>query len=119
MNSEIIKLEEKLRHAMLNSDVKKLDELIDDSLIFTSPNGNIITKSMDLQVHRLKEQKITKLSPSEQVIQVHDNCVIVSVKMELVGTYNDISISGDYRYLRVWMQKSVGWKVVAGSVINI
>jgi len=119
LKPEIIKLEEELRLAMLHSDVKKLDELIADSLIFISPDGNIVTKSMDIQAHSTKAQKMSELSPSEQVIQVHDSCVIVSVKMELVGTYNDFSISGTYRYLRVWSKLSDGWRVVAGSVVPL
>lgn len=119
MKTEILKLEEDLRQAMLHSDVKKLDELIDDSLIFVSPSGGVATKPMDLQAHRMKTQKMSKLSPSEQVIQIYDNCVTVCVKMEIVGTYDDISISGTYRYLRVWSKTKDSWKVVAGSVVQI
>jgi len=118
LKTEVLKLEEELRLAMLHSDVKKLDELIDDSLIFISPSGGVATKSMDLQAHKMKIQKMSKLSPSEQVIQIYDNCVTVCVKMEIVGTYDAISISGTYRYLRVWSKIGDVWKVVAGSVVQ-
>lgn len=119
MEEEIIKLEEELRFAMLASDVAKLDELIADSLMFIAPNGMIVTKQMDIEAHKSGLQKMTKLSPSEQQIKVYDNCAIVTVKMEIEGTYGDTSISGNYRYIRTWSQTNGALKVVAGSVVSI
>lgn len=119
MNSEIIIKEEELRLAMINSNVAKLDKLIDDSLIFTGPDGSVATKTMDLEAHRNKIQKITELAPSEQVIKLHDNFAVVSVKMEMTGTFGETDISGKYRYLRVWTKIQDSWKVVAGSVTKI
>lgn len=116
---EIIKREEELRLAMIKSDVEKLDELIDESLVFVAPNGAVITKEMDLGGHKSRIQKITELLPSEQTMQLHDDCIVVTVKMDLTGTYNDISISGKYRYIRVWSKFNDTWKVIAGSVTQI
>lgn len=115
----IIKKEEELRLAMITSDVEKLNELIDDSLVFTGPDGNIATKALDLQAHRSKMQKISELTPSEQTVKLHDNFAVVTVKMQLVGTYGDFDISGIYRYLRVWTKIQGDLKVVAGSVTKI
>lgn len=117
MKSEIITLEEELRLAMLNRDVEKLDELIDDSLIFTTPDGSIITKQDDLEVQRNKIQSMTELTPSEQIVQIYDNCAVVNVKMKIIGSFSGIDISGMYRYLRVWMKTNGKWKIVAGSVV--
>jgi len=117
--AEIIELEEELRLAMLNSDIKILDELIDDSLTFVIPDGKIITKQMDLDGHIAKIQTTEELSPSEQTVQIHNDCAVVTVNMKLVGSYNKIDISGQYRYLRVWSKRNKDWKVVAGSVVQI
>lgn len=115
----IIELEEKLRQAMIASDVEILNDLIDDSLIFIAPDGNIATKQMDLYAHQNKIQKISKLIPSEQKVEIHESFAVVSVKMELVGTFAESSISGTYRYLRIWGNKKDSWKIVAGSVTAI
>lgn len=119
MQSEILKLEEELRIAMLNNDVEKLDELIADSLVFTTPDGKIATKSMDLEAHRSKIQKMTKLSPCEQTIQIYDNFAVVTVKMTLKGTYSEVDISGNYRYTRIWAKINNNWKILAGAVVLI
>lgn len=120
MEEIILKLEEELRLAMLSNDVAKLDELIDDSLVFVTPDGSVINKKFDLDGQRNGIQKTDKLSPSEQRINVvGDNCVVVTVKMDIIGTYAKIDISGDYRYLRIWRKISGKWKITAGSVVKI
>lgn len=119
MKQMISLLEEELRLAMLNSDVEKLNELIDDSLLFSCPDGSLATKQMDLDVHKSRLQKMTELMPSEQEIQVHDNFAVVTVKMKMTGTFGETDISGQYRYLRIWSKSNNKWKVCAGSVVQI
>lgn len=119
MKKEIIKKEEELRLAMIISDVDKLEKLIDDSLMFCGPDGTIATKQLDLEAHKTKIQKISNLTPSEQVIKLYDNLATVTVKMQLTGTFGDFDISGIYRYLRVWKKFEDNWRIIAGSVIKI
>lgn len=119
MKELISKLEEELRLAMIESNVEVLDKLIDNSLAFTSPNGTIATKQMDLSAHKSKIQKIINLQPSNQNITLHDNIAVVTVKMDLKGNFADIDISGQYQYLRVWQNKNGNWKIIAGSVTKI
>lgn len=116
---DIQKLEEELRIAMLASNVKKLDELIADSLIFTAPNGMVIDKKFDLDCHRSGLQKISKLEPSNQVIQLYDNFAIVIVHMDLIGIFNNQDCSGKFAYTRVWANLGGNWKVVAGHVSQL
>lgn len=119
MKNEIIKKEEELRLAMLSSDVEKLDSLISDALVFIGPDGSVATKQMDLQCHREKLQVMTELTPSEQVIQMHNNFAVVTVKMHISGTFMQNDISGTYRYLRNWAKQDNGWKVVSGCVAKL
>lgn len=118
MNDEIIKVEEELRLAMLNSNVEKLDELIADSLIFIAPQGEIITKQMDLDVQKNKIQQISQLISSEQQIQIYDNLAVVTVKMNIIGTFSGIDISGAYRYIRTWKKTNNKWQIIAGAVVQ-
>lgn len=49
---QIEEYEERLRVAMLYSNVAELEVLIDDDLVFVGPGGGIYTKADDLQLHR-------------------------------------------------------------------
>ena len=118
-NEIIINLENELKNAMLNSDIKKLNELISDELVFVSPVGIVVTKEMDLDAHKNKIQKITKLEQSEQNIKLKDNLAIVTVKAKIEGTFLDENISGEYNYLRIWEKKNNKYQIIAGSVNKI
>lgn len=116
---EIKKLEEELRQAMLTNNVEKLDELISDCLIFVLPNGVVANKQMDLNSRKSGFTKMTKLSPSEQQIEIQDDFAIVTVKMELEGTYGDMVIDGNYRYIRTWAKINDKYQIISGSAIYI
>lgn len=119
MKSEILEKEEELRLAMLQGNITTLNELISDDLVFLSPFGCIVTKQMDLEAHSTKMQIMTKLEPSEQIIDVKDGFVISTVKMDVQGKYGQMDITGQYRYLRIWQKVDSKWKIVAGSVVKI
>jgi ketosteroid isomerase-like protein len=54
-------LEERLRQALLDSDISTLDELIADDLLFTLPTGLVIDKQTDLDAHRFGIQKFIRV----------------------------------------------------------
>lgn len=119
MKKTIINLEEELRQAMLTNNIEKLDALIADSLVFVLPNGVVATKQMDLDSRKSGFTKMTKLSPSEQQIEIQNNFAIVTVKMELQGTYGDMVIDGSYRYIRTWAKNADKYQIISGSAVYI
>ena len=104
--AQVVAAEERLRTAMLQSDVRVLDELISDDLLFTSHFGQLVTKADDLASHRARWLRLQTLEPSEQRIQLHPGFAVVSVLMHLVGTYRDVPIEQWIRYSRVWLAGS-------------
>ncbi len=105
-----------LRRAQLASDVAELDRLVDDSLVFTGPNGAVYGKKDDLDAHRQGVVRITRLDPSEERIQSFGHIAVVSVRMEMSGTFEGQAFAGPFRYTRVWRAQADGWRVVAGHV---
>jgi ketosteroid isomerase-like protein len=109
-------LEEKLRHAMLTSDVPVLDELIADDLVFTMHTGLVVNKQFDLDAHRSGLFRFTKVDISDRQIHSYGDCVVVTLKAELAGTHNGQAFSEAYRFTRVWVQRQSRWQIVAGHV---
>ena len=115
VTEQIIALEEKLRLAMLGSDLKVLDELLATELIFTTHLGELVGKQADLDGHKSGILKLMSLEPSDRHILVKHNVAIVSVKMQLTGSYDRMPVSGNFRFTRVWAQSSAGtWQIIAG-----
>lgn len=112
---QIIEAEEKLRLAMLHSDVKALDEMLSSKLMFTDHLGHLVGKEEDLAGHKSGALKLKSLSPSEQHILLTGDVAIVSVRMQLSGSYNGTPTNGIFRFTRVWSQSQDGtWQIIAG-----
>lgn len=105
-----------LRAAQLAGDVMALERLIDDALIFTGPDGAIYGKQDDLDAHRRGLVRITRLDASDERIVRDGSVAVVSVRMEMSGTFHGARFDGPFRYTRVWCQRPDGWRIVAGHV---
>ena len=115
-DDSLLACERALRAAQLTGDVTALERLLDDSLIFTGPDGAIYGKLDDLDAHRRGLVRITRLDPSEERMQRHGSVAVVSVRMEMSGTFHGAPFAGPFRYTRVWREQPEGWRIVAGHV---
>jgi len=117
--NQIISIEKELLIAMKNCDVLKLNELIHDNLLFSIPNGQCVTKAMDLEVYSSGKMKIDEISSSEQEINLIGDNAVVSVIIEIKGMYFDQVFDGKYRINRVWKLVNNKLTVIAGSSIQL
>jgi len=110
---EIQNSEEQLRQAMLASNIATLDTLLANELIFTNHLGQCLGKEADLAAHKSGTLRISKLEPSEQQIKwIGDKAVVVSVRVQITGTYAGLPAGGDFRFTRVWASSNGHWQVV-------
>ncbi|TBR57454.1 DUF4440 domain-containing protein [Westiellopsis prolifica IICB1] len=117
IETQIINVEERLRQAMLASDVSVLNELLAPEIIITSHLGELLGKQDDLAAHESGLFKIHELIPSQQHIQIHGEVAIVSVRMQVSGSYNGSPANGDFRYTRVWaVSVSGSWHIIAAHI---
>lgn len=113
----IAEFEERLRLAMLASDTVALNELISTDLVFTNHMGQVLSKQVDLELHKSGTIRFQQLTPSETVIKTHGQFAIVSVRMSVAGTFAGTPFSENFRYTRVWRQlETKTWQVVAGHM---
>ena len=115
--SQIISAENRLRQAMLASDVGILNELLAPDIIITSHLGELLSKQDDLAAHESGLIEIHELNPSEQQIKLCGEVAIVSVRMQLSGSYKGNPANGDFRFTRVWaISPSDSWHVVVAHI---
>jgi ketosteroid isomerase-like protein len=117
VETQIIAAEERLRLAMLASDVSVLNELLASELIFTNHLGQLMTKQDDLNAHESGMIQIDALNTSERRIQIYGEIVIVLVRTQVSGSYAGQPANGDFRFTRVWAVSSGGnWHIVAAHI---
>jgi ketosteroid isomerase-like protein len=106
-------MEAQLREAMLVGDLKMLDALLADDLVFTNQTGHRLTKAADLAAHSSGLLKLTRLDISDQRVRPSGTSAIVTLVANVAGSYDGQSFSGLFAYTRVWESADGHWKVAA------
>ncbi|KOS63145.1 nuclear transport factor 2 family protein [Lysinibacillus agricola] len=115
----IIEYEERLRQAMLNGDVKALEELIDDNLIFVNHFGQILTKEADIEAYRSGILSFTTINFLDQKIILLENSAVTVTRATLKGTFGTEPIEDEMCYSRVWKQNGERLIIVSGHCSSV
>ena len=115
--SEITTLESQLLEAIKISDTSFLEKRLHDDLLFILPDGNVITKEMDLASHRSGEMVVEEISSTIEQINLIEDTAVVTVVYDTRGSMSGTPIQGKFRYIRFWKQFPDGLKVIGGSCI--
>jgi len=114
---EIVALEAALRAAQLAADVEALDRLIAEDLLFTGPDGQLATKAQDLAAHRSGALRIREHIPTElRIRRLSSDAAIVALRTRLTVDVQDSTVTGTYRYTRIWAREDGQWRVAGGHV---
>jgi len=112
---QIKQCEERLKQAMLRSDVAALDELLAPDLSFTNHLGQLMTKQDDLQAHKSGMLKINKITFSDQKIKIYGDVAVVSVQAHISGDFAGTVSEEHFRFTRVWIKSANNdCQVIAG-----
>lgn len=116
---EIIEIENRLLDAIKTSDLAVLDTILHDDLLFIAPNGQTITKEMDLASHRAGEMEVEQLIANFENINIIGDLAIVVVVYNTKGKMLGNPIQGQFRYIRIWKRFADGLKVMGGSCFKV
>ncbi|KND61802.1 Cytochrome P-450:NADPH-P-450 reductase [Candidatus Burkholderia verschuerenii] len=108
-------LEERLKQAMMKSDVDALDALLADDLSFVDATGKVWSKADDLNGHRYGMQRIEWLDVEEQGIRLYETFAVTVTRVAIAGTFAGAPFAGSLRYTRTWGEVEGTWKVVAAQ----
>jgi hypothetical protein len=111
--------EDRLASAMLAGEVAELGLLIDDALVFTGPDGNILSKSDDLAAHRNAILQLKTLDRFDTTHRPIGEFVCVRRKARLSGTFSGEAFSGTFAYTRIWRQCGEGWRIIVGHAAKV
>jgi ketosteroid isomerase-like protein len=116
-HAQIVALEKQWRQAALADDVPTMDKLLSEDYLGITGNGEVLTKSQQLDRMRDGRFMITKLEMSEVKIKLVGNIAIVTSLAQVEGATGDETLHGAYRYTRVYQRMPGGiWKVTSFEV---
>jgi len=111
--------ENALRAAMLANDVAALAELLDDDLVFTGPDGRVLSKEDDLSAHRERLLRLDRLDIHETQAHRIGEMVLTTTQAALAGHFGSMAFEGVFAYTRLWRPSGGVWRVVAGHAAKI
>lgn len=116
---EILHLENRLYKAIKGSDIQVLDELLHEDLLFIAPNGDVVTKEIDLKTYRDGDLKVNELTPEVENLNIIDDLAVITLTIQLKGSYKAAPFEAKFRYIRFWKTFAEGIKIVGGSGTQI
>jgi ketosteroid isomerase-like protein len=110
---DLLKMENQRYQAMVQKDLKLLDSVLDDNLIFTHASGKIDSKESFIDSLNSGALVYKKIDIEDTEVRLYDSCGVVTGKSLL-----DIHVRGEDRKLQlrfttVWVKDQGVWKVVA------
>ena len=112
VKQQIELLEQQWRTAALAGDLGSMENLLSDDYVGISWNGEVNTKAMQLDRIRTRNFVITRLDPLDSKIKLLGNVAIVTARAEVQGTTDGATMSGTFRYTRVYQRVASGaWKI--------
>jgi ketosteroid isomerase-like protein len=109
---EVEDLEEQWRVAQIAGDVAAMDRLLSDDYVGISMSGQVNTKAQQLDRLRTRSLAITKIDLSDVKVKLVGSVAIVTSLAAVEGTNEGTSMTGLYRYTRVYQRLPSGvWKI--------
>ena len=116
---EIAAAENELFLAQLSSNVEGLDLLLYDDLVAVAPDGQMLTKEMDLNAHRSKAMIIENASTEIDEIRIIGDTALSVTTMTAKGKVMGTPLEGKFRYFRVWKRIDKTLKVIGASFMQL
>lgn len=111
----IAELEDVLLASMTKCNVKCLELLLADTIIFLDEFSHILDKDVVIETYRSKLINIYDIILYKRDIHVFESAVVVFSKLKVNGIYAMNKINNTYQYIRTWTKVEGEWKVIANS----
>ncbi len=113
VHDEITALENSLRQAELGPDPAWFEKYLDDKAIMITEGVASFTKDKVVAAHQPgAAPKFINVTMTDVRIIEHENGAVVTCK----GSYETQMGTHNLKFMRIWVKKSAGWRIVAGTV---
>jgi len=117
---EVEDAEDQWRTAMLGANSDGLGKLLADDYTGITASGAIQTRDQAISSLHAGSFKLSSLILSDRKVRIYGGTAVVTSKAELTGSRDAQSISGKYRYTKVYVRNGQGlWNIVSFEASRI
>ncbi|HVL37335.1 MAG TPA: nuclear transport factor 2 family protein [Burkholderiales bacterium] len=106
-------LEDRRYRAMCEADVKTLEELLADTLVYTHSNATTDSKKSYLEGVRAKKWDYRKIERLAEDIQVLGDCALITGRVRIEVVIDGAAKTLNSRFTNVWIKGARGWQMTA------
>lgn len=119
IKEEIIELEYQLIEAIKTSNINFIEKILHNDLLFIAPNGQVVTKTMDIASHQSGQMTVDELIPHFEDFKIIGDTALSVVVYNTKGTMLGQPISGQFRYIRNWKCFADGIQIISGACVAL
>ena len=120
VEGELIELERQLSEALARQDATVLDSLWSDTLVFTSPNGQVSNKAQRLAAQKPSSDPNQLINRNEEVkVQLYGNSAVVTVRSIWLDNARKQQFGNPYQATHMWVKQHGRWQLVAAHVSQV
>ena len=114
---ELTKLDRDLRDAAVRNDTALFARIATDDYTSTGPVGTVANKARAIE--GAKNAKFESIDLSDVRVQDYGNAAVLTGRATVKGRAGEQDISGQYRYIRVFVKQDGQWRLAAFQVTSI
>jgi ketosteroid isomerase-like protein len=119
LEQTVLNLEQRWEDALTKSDTGALDELYDDTLVYTHSSGKVDTKSSYISAIKSGATRYESMKRDDIKITVYDGTAVVTCHWEVHILARGNKVDLNARYLHVYVKQKDAWKLVAHESTRI
>jgi ketosteroid isomerase-like protein len=116
---ELLKLEKECGYALVKPNLAFLDRILAEDYMFTSPEGEVLTKAQMLAELKSGEDVVSSVVNLDMKVRVYGDAAVVTGHSIYRETVKGKDISGEYRWTDTWIGKGGRWQCVADHASKI
>lgn len=116
---ELLKLEQQWGDALVKLDLAFLDRILAEDYLFTSPLGEVLTKSQMLAELKSGEDVVSSVVNHDMKVRVYGDAAVVNGHSTYKEAVQGKDISGEYRWTDTWIKKVGRWQCVADHASRV
>jgi ketosteroid isomerase-like protein len=116
---ELLKLEQQWNDAMVKSDIAFLERILAEDYMFTTPEGEVLTKAELLAEMKSGEDVVASAMTHDMKVRVYGEAAVVTGHSSYQETVKGKDISGEYRWTDTWIKKDGRWQCVADHASKV
>jgi hypothetical protein len=116
----VLHAEDEYSHAVINRDVRVINQLLADDYYYYNSSGELITKEFYLSALQSGIVKYKSIDYTGTRVRIYSNTAILTAELHEKGIYQDQEFNERFRITRIYIKQSgQKWLAVAGQLTRI